>query len=68
MDFDLNSLIGMTVEDADALLAHRNMRVRVTHRNGQPGFVTADYRTDRINVRVQTVGQDLVITEVDGVG
>jgi hypothetical protein len=68
MDFDLNSLIGMTAEDADAFLAHRNMHVRVTHQNGQPGFVTADYRTDRINVRVQTIGQDFVITEVDGVG
>lgn len=68
MDFDPQSLIGITIEDADILVKKHGVRLRVTHKDGRPGIVTADWRTDRINVKVETVGPRVIITEISGVG
>lgn len=45
-------LLGMSVEQGRAALQSRELRLRVIRQDGQYGVVTADYRTDRVNVCV----------------
>ena len=47
------SLIGMSVADAEAAATEAGFAFRVTSTDGKPAAVTMDYRTDRINAEVE---------------
>lgn len=55
-------LVGMTLEDAEALTSRKRCTLRVTSRDGLDLPVTDDYSPTRINVRVER-GR---VREVDG--
>lgn len=57
-------LIGLTLQEAHQVLRARDMTLRVTQQDGVHGFVTEDYRTDRVNVSV-TQGR---VSHVTGLG
>ncbi|MEK7640657.1 MAG: hypothetical protein AAB389_01525 [Patescibacteria group bacterium] len=50
---NLNYLIGMQEADAIAAIKAAGMRPRVTARDGENYMLTADYRTDRINLCIK---------------
>lgn len=45
-------VVGKTKEVAEDLCKKAGLRMRVVNENGTPRIVTADYRTDRVNVTV----------------
>ena len=53
IDAVAESLIGMTVEDAQAAAEEAGFAFRVTSTDGEGAAVTMDYRTDRINAEVE---------------
>ncbi|MEN9923647.1 MAG: hypothetical protein RIS09_1161, partial [Actinomycetota bacterium] len=48
----LKRLIGMSEDEARALIWDNNYMSRVVHRDGEDFMVTADYRYDRINLYI----------------
>lgn len=48
----IDRLVGMPEEDATKLVETHHMRTRVTFRDGNALIVTADLRTDRVNLSV----------------
>ncbi len=61
--FDANTLIGLTVVDAERQAAKNDCTVRPVKVDGESLAVTMDLRKDRINVEVE----DDKVTVVDGV-
>lgn len=53
------TLVGMSVEDAEAAAADAGYEFRVVSVDGKPGAATSDYREDRINVDIE---DDVVVT------
>jgi hypothetical protein len=49
---DLTALVGKTVEEARRIAEEKGYRFRITVEDGKSHIVTADYRTDRVNVEV----------------
>jgi len=49
---DLTPLVGRTVAEAQQLVESQGYTFRVILEAGKPLFVTADWRTDRVNVEV----------------
>lgn len=49
---DLTALVGQTVEEAQRLARAQGYKFRIIVQDGKSFFVTADYRTDRVNVEV----------------
>lgn len=47
---DIEKLIGMTYDDANALAESYGFKLRVKSRDGNPLMVTQDIRHDRVNV------------------
>lgn len=54
---------GINIGDAQEFAMSFDLRVRVVKIDGEPCIITADFRTDRINVEVEND----IITEVDGI-
>ena len=68
MNQDWSFLLGMTLEEAKAAAAEQGYCIRITRKNGNYGVITADYRTDRINVHVETRDGNVFVTHVTGAG
>ena len=50
---DFADLIGLSLEEAEAVLEARNMVIRPTQINGEHLLGTADLRMDRVNVAIK---------------
>jgi len=59
MTADVSRFVGMKLDEATKLAEDRDLLVRITARDGEFFFVTADIRTDRVNF---TVERDTVMT------
>jgi hypothetical protein len=65
---DWSDLIGLRFEDAVAKAKQHGFVVREYFRDGEASLVTADYRTDRIGVDTETVGGELRVCRIQGIG
>lgn len=50
--FDINSVVGLTEEDAKAKIAAAGLKCRIRNKDGQAFIGTCDYRTDRVNLGI----------------
>jgi len=50
MSFNLNSILNLSEADAVQKIKNAGMKPRIRARNGTAFIVTADYRTDRVNI------------------
>lgn len=50
MLFDLNSVMNLSEADAVQKIKNAGMKPRIRAKNGTAFIVTADYRTDRVNI------------------
>lgn len=50
--FDIYSITGWTVQEAEAKLRDEGFRMRVIREDGQDFAVTMDLRKDRVNVEI----------------
>jgi hypothetical protein len=51
--FSMSDLVGMNLKEGQAKAKSAGFSVRTTMRDGKSLIVTADYRTNRINVSVE---------------
>ncbi len=49
---DADTLVGLTIEEATAAAEERGWEIRVSELDGVPQALTADFRSDRVNVAV----------------
>jgi hypothetical protein len=68
VDVDFDDLIGSTLDEFVAAAEERGAETRVVIRDSQGLDVTADFRTDRVNVEVETIDGVDIVTSVVSIG
>lgn len=57
--FELEYLIGKNKDDAQKIVENYGYSFRITSENGNDYMITCDFRTDRVNVKIE---DDLIIS------
>jgi len=50
---DTNAFIGLNLQEAKQLAAANNVQLRVAKQEGKMFLLSADFRTDRVNVEIE---------------
>lgn len=58
-NFDLNSIIDKNKSDAKKIVEDNGYVFRITSENSNDYIITCDFRTDRVNVKIEN---DLIIS------
>jgi hypothetical protein len=59
--FDAERLVGLTLEGANRLAGRYGYEVRSVAPLGEDEFLTADYKTDRLDVEASRISEDSIV-------